>query len=284
MLGSFDAHSAMAVPDGAVYVGFANDEWRVHLHDKSASTATSVVPDVVNPRNITWNRKTNTLAYVAADAQLMVRDLATGATTPLNVDQTTDRYTQPRYPFDGSRLLVVRLPEGKSRTTEVVEFVPGRDGYRTLVRKRSANFDPFAFDDKFLFYTSVACVEDCAGMIWELWRRDEATERQEQLSLANVVSRQPVTADGKWLYFSSNRAGHYHIWRMPMTVGGAAEQMTSGDVHDTDPAPLKDGTLYFIRRTPEKVGIMVRRADGSLDEVALPPGVEDVRNLEIREP
>ena len=130
----------------------------------------------------------------------------------------------------------------------------------------------------------LVCAVGVGEITWELWRRDEASERQEQLSLANAVSRQPVTADGQWLYFSSNRAGHYHIWRMRAEVGAAAEQLTAGEVHDTDPAPLKDGSVYFIRHTPDAANIMLRRVDGSLDTVTLPAGVQDVRDLEIRSP
>ena len=59
------------------------------------------------------------------------------------------------------------------------------------------------------------------------------------------------SADGKWIYFCSNRSGKWDGWRMP--AGGAgpgdtlAEKITSGDAQDWFPHISPDGKwLYTI--------------------------------------
>ena len=59
------------------------------------------------------------------------------------------------------------------------------------------------------------------------------------------------SADGKWIYFCSNRSGKWDGWRMP--AGGAgpddklAEKITNGDAQDWFPHVSPDGKwLYTI--------------------------------------
>jgi HEAT repeat protein len=55
-----------------------------------------------------------------------------------------------------------------------------------------------------------------------------------------------VSFDGRWIYFSMAAAGEgfFHLWRIP-AAGGAAERLTDGPFHDTDPCELPDGRLVF---------------------------------------
>ena len=57
--------------------------------------------------------------------------------------------------------------------------------------------------------------------------------------------------DGKWIYFNSDRAGSWDVWRIP--AGGAgpgdakAEQITNDDMEDWFPHPSPDGKwLVFL--------------------------------------
>ncbi len=59
------------------------------------------------------------------------------------------------------------------------------------------------------------------------------------------------SADGRYLYFASNRSGGPEIWRQPV-AGGPAVQLTSGGGNQAIEAP--DGkTLYYARRTPPEI-------------------------------
>jgi Tol biopolymer transport system component len=53
------------------------------------------------------------------------------------------------------------------------------------------------------------------------------------------------SADGKWIYFRSDRGGSRQIWKMP-SEGGAAIQVTRDGADEAFPSP--DGLrLYFLR-------------------------------------
>jgi hypothetical protein len=57
------------------------------------------------------------------------------------------------------------------------------------------------------------------------------------------------SADGRWIYFSSKRAGSQQIWRIP-AQGGAAVQLTRGGGHSVRESV--DGQyLYFDRIAPD---------------------------------
>ena len=61
--------------------------------------------------------------------------------------------------------------------------------------------------------------------------------------------------DGRWIYFNSNRAGSFDIWRMPATGAGPgdnlAQQVTSDAPEDWFPHPSPDGKwLLFLSFAP----------------------------------
>ena len=80
-----------------------------------------------------------------------------------------------------------------------------------------------------------------------------ADDTQALENLAGYVTRTPLSLqrlvylDGRWVYFSSNRAGlPADIWRIPAT-GGSEERVTNGGgVHPYESA---DGKDLFFRRT-----------------------------------
>ena len=279
LVGFIGFAQAATLPDKTLFAGLVGVEWRVFQSEKKKITH---LPAINNPRNITFNPQQQHITFVASDASLQTYSVDTREISS-TVDDPENRYTQPKYSANGKRLFSVMLKQGQSRSTEIVEFIDGEASPRKVVVKRTAQFDPYMFEERYLYYTTATCVDDCGKMIWELWRKDMFTGIQEQLTLFNAVSRQPILKENNTIYFSSNKAGHYHIWRMRAEVGGKAEQLTSGEVHDSDPAFDREGNLYFIRRTPEEgAALMVRYEDGRLDRVDLPESIEDIRNLEIR--
>ena len=269
---------AATLPTNVTFVGLSNSEWQVYQTVQKKMTP---INELQNSRNITFSSSLNQFVFIANDSSIQTYQLQTKKITPAIEDQE-NRYTQPKFSHDGKRLFAVMLKQGQSRSTEIIEFIDGEDTPRKVVVKRTAQFDPYMFDDRYLYYTTAICVDGCGKMIWELWRKDMFTGIQEQLTLLNAVSRQPILKEKETIYFSSNKAGYYHIWRMEAKVGGKVEQLTEGDVHDSDPAFDKEGNLHFIRRTAGDVNIMMRHTDGRLEKVDLPAEIEDVRNLEIR--
>src|SRR5262249_5154571 len=57
------------------------------------------------------------------------------------------------------------------------------------------------------------------------------------------------SADGQWIYFTSDRTGPPQLWKMPST-GGEATQVTRGGARESYPA-ADGGLIYFTRARPE---------------------------------
>ena len=78
--------------------------------------------------------------------------------------------------------------------------------------------------------------------------------------------REPAWApDGKSLYFSSNRAGGFDVWRVPVADTGAATAPTrivGGDEDEGEPTVAKDGRLFFVRGRGSAARVWVHEASG----------------------
>jgi Tol biopolymer transport system component len=148
---------------------------------------------------------------------------------------------------------------------------------KPVVTQRSAQFEPYFHAPRTLYYSNVHCTIGCGKIIQEIWRKDLISGEAEQITLLNAIARQPVIS-GQWLYFSSNKAGNFHIWRMSLETG-RYERLTEGRVTDINPALDRQSNLYFIRHTPTGTALMQRRTDGTLQ--TLPKTLENFRDLEI---
>ena len=74
------------------------------------------------------------------------------------------------------------------------------------------------------------------------------------------------SADGKWIYFSSDRSGRSEIWRTPLN-GGHAERLTKNGGASAFPSRA-DEWIYY--RTNNGLGPLRRiKPDGSGDGVAV---------------
>ncbi len=256
-------------------VALIDDSWQVLVTHDGKFVALN---DIQHPRSVSYHHATRRLAWVGPDNRLRERNLVSGATRIFEGVEGSS-YTQPAWSFDGTRLIVVELPEGKSRRTLIVSFELESGERHYLVRKRTAQFEPQLSDTRNLYYTTAICVDDCEGMIWELWVRDLQTAQQRQLTLGNAVATQPHLGHDGWLYYSSDagRAG-FHIWRMRPEPGAPSEQLTQGEVRDSDPVLGADGFMYFLRKSREGTALM--RISATLEQVYIDADVSDLRDLE----
>ena len=130
-----------------------------------------------------------------------------------------------------------------------------------MVTQRSAQFEPYFHAPDTLYYANVLCTEGCGRVIQEIWRKNLVSGQAEQLTLMNAIAQQPVVSpDGKWLVFSSDKAGNFHLWRMELATR-RVEQLTAGRVTDISPAVDGNGEVYFIRRSRDGTRLM-RRGGG----------------------
>lgn len=273
------AIAQVSVPDKLSIIGFDGDSWNVYLSDQGELNKIDKIPD---PRSFSHNAKNGTIAYVGSDAHLYLHQIDTGSTTQLSRSKDNLRYTQPFFSQSGKQLYIVQLPDGKSRRTEIVGISTEDQLKRFFVKKRTAQFEPYTRDDNHLYYSTAICVDDCEGMIWELWRRELTSAKQYQLTLLNHVSNQPHLSADNWLYFSSNAPdGHFHIWRMRPEVGATPEQLTFERARDSEPFTDNENNVYFIRKTRNTTSLMSIQ-EGKVMPVLTPEILVDFRNLEIR--
>ena len=273
----FPLLSIASLPDGLSVIGLdRHDSWRVYISDGGQFQP---VQGIESPRGGAYHHSKGLYAYIGADGLLRENDLAEQSSQEIPLTNAGSRYTQPHYSADGRWLYMVELPEGKSRRTRIVGYNRDAEELHAFVRKRTAQFEPTTDAGSFLYYTTAICVDDCEGMIWELWRRDLRSGRQVQLTLMNAVANHPHMGSDGWLYFSSNAdAGRFHIWRMQPEVGAKPQQLSTGNVRDSDPILGVDGVLYFIRKSSQGTSLM-RWQNAQAISIDT-PDLKDLRNLE----
>jgi len=71
------------------------------------------------------------------------------------------------------------------------------------------------------------------------------------------------SADGKWVYFGSNRSGKWQVWRVS-AAGGAAEQMTLGGGYVAMEV-LRDGAPWLIYSDLDRPGLYLRTVAGDAE-------------------
>ncbi|MGZ8944051.1 MAG: TolB family protein [Methylococcaceae bacterium] len=269
---------AQSYPAGLTFVGLNHDQWAIYAMQ---SGQLSKLSSASEPRNPSFHAKSQRYAYIGSDASLHEVSLKNSADSAVKPAQTGHAYTQPAYDDEGKRLFVVSLKEGASVDTDILMREDGH--WKIAVNQRSAQFEPYFQAPSTLYYANVHCTEDCGRIIQEIWRKDLISGIADQVTLTNAIARQPVVSrDGKELYFSSNKAGYYHIWRLSLATN-TYQQLTAGAVTDESPALDVDGKLYFIRHSGNKpVAIIQWQESGTPIEIPLPDGVTDIRDLEIR--
>ncbi|HEX4950852.1 MAG TPA: hypothetical protein VFZ34_29595, partial [Blastocatellia bacterium] len=82
---------------------------------------------------------------------------------------------------------------------------------------------------------------------WDIWLMNKDGSEQRRLTVDPHNDTMPaVSADGRFIYFSSDRTGAPHIWRMGID-GGGATQLTSGGDHFF-PEVTPDGQWLFYQQ------------------------------------
>jgi Tol biopolymer transport system component len=176
----------------------------------------------------------------------------------------------------------VLLKDGASVETDIAAVDPATDSENVVVAQRSAQFEPHFYPPAMLYYSNVLCTEECGRIIQEIWRKNLVSGEAEQVTLVNAIARQPVVSpDGRWLYYSSNKSGNFHVWRLDLQTG-TYERLTDGVVTDISPALDGQGQLYFIRKSPTGTQLMHLGSSREPEPIPLPPSMTDIRDLEIR--
>jgi len=269
-------------PQGLVFVGLADTGWQTYVVTKTGRKPKKI--DLkTEARTPVYSSTNESMVYIDEAGQVIQFSLKQRRAKVLLSPSDEASYAQPEVDESNDALYVVKFKQGKSVDTDIIRFDLATNNVKPVVIQRSAQFEPRLAQD-WLYYSNVHCVVGCGKIIQEIWRYHTVSGIAEQVTLLNTISRQPtVDEQSEWLYFSSNAAGNYHIYRQSLSGDKniPLEKLTQGAVTDMSPAIHKN-QLYFIRHDTKGAHLMCRdNRNGEFHSMTLLRGVKDIRDLEI---
>jgi len=268
-------------PQGMVFVGLTEVGWESYGVTKTGQPPEKIALNT-EARTPVMSSVSQSVFYLDAAGQVGRYSLKSRKTQILLSPSAEAGYAQPEIDDKNNALYIVQLKQGKSVDTDILRLDLATHTTKPLVIQRSAQFEP-KLAHPWLYYSSVHCVIGCGKIIQEIWRYHIVGGLAEQITLLNTISRQPtVDPRNKWLYFSSNAAGNYHIYRQSLTDDNrrSPQQLTEGAVTDMSPSLYQD-RLYFIRQHSTGADLMCRNAQSEFYQMPLPQGIQAIRDLEI---
>jgi len=262
---------------GFVFSALIHDEWKIVVHEKDKF---KVIETELEPRTFDYDFINQRVIYIASDRTLRLTTKIKDKEIIL-LKSGIDAYTQPMFLPDGKNIVLVKLIKGNSSNTDIISLNLKTKKIKSVVTQRSTQLEPYILNDANLYYSNVSCVEGCGKIIQELWYKHILSGDAYQLTLTNSISHQPsVDNQQKNIYFSSNKDGFYHIWKMSLDKHKYT-QLTSGEVTDGYPMPFEDHEVIFIRRDGNKSMLMKINNIGKLTKLSLPKGYTKIRNLKV---
>lgn len=270
--------SLFAKESSYVFSALIDNDWKVVVHDDEGYRSIETQRE---PRTFDFDFKHKRVVYIASDKNLYLKDEASN-TEALLLEAKEDAYTQPMFTPSGDEIVLVKLIEGNSANTDIISLDVKTKKIKSVVTQKSTQLEPYILNDANLYYSNVTCVEGCGKIIQELWFKHLLSGDAYQLTLNNVISHQPsVDKAQKHIYFSSNKKGFYHIWKMDLE-NGEMFQLTQGKVTDGYPMPINNSEVLFIRRDGSQSLLMKVDHKGQVSQISLPSQYTKIRNLKVQ--
>lgn len=267
--------SSAISPDPIAFVSLIDDSWQIVTWRNNSF---AIVKTQQEPRTFDHDFIHNQTVYIGSDKSVrLIKDKQE------RILLTPDKhaYTQPVFSTNGENIYLVKLIDGNSINTDIICLNLQSKAIESIVSQRSTQLEPFIANKGSIYYSNVSCVDGCGKIIQEIWHKNITANDANQLTLLNVIAHQPtVNKQGSYLFFSSNKDGYYHIWRMSIKTG-EYKQLTSGAVTDSFPAVQSDGSVYFIRSLHGHNMLMKVGDDGSIQQINLPEKYHKIRELKV---
>ncbi len=242
--------------------------WRIPASARLGVAATrlgGLDSDARNPA--VWSARSGTQVRVAfetrsGDTDIFQERLAAGG-KPVAFASSSAIERAPQFSFDGAW---VAFLSGRSGSVQVWVAKPDGSGLRQLTH----------FPGSILDVSEPAWNRDGASLVvsafesgdWRAYivRTSDGTARR--VSQETSQERQASwSADGKWIYFSSDRSGRTEIWKMP-AAGGAAVQVTKNG--GEQPVESAGGDRVFFVRDAKSRGLWSMPASGGPETLVIP--------------
>ncbi|MGR5339476.1 TolB family protein [Vibrio astriarenae] len=223
----------------------------------------------------------NYMVFVSSDALLYKRTVFGTSDKERVLSWDNAKYTQLSFSSDG-RLFAVRLSQGTSSSTQLVEIDINDDTYTVVVDKRTAQFTPHFAGNDVLYYSTALCVNDCEKQIWEIWYRDSISGVQEQLTMLNSLSRSPSFHQiENTVYFESNQTGRPALWSLDVSGYNPPKLVRQMAGNIIAPSVSSSGQVYVIHQGINEDKIIYRDTKSQWSEIELIPGIRRIRNLNV---
>ncbi len=200
--------------------GIRNSLWRVSVHGGEPEPVTGTGEGASDPATARLHGR---LVFVQSqmDQNLYRADLDGAAGSVTRLAATTRQDANPDISSDGSRIAFVSDRAGHAEIW--VTDVSGTNAVPVTDLKTPAH-PRWSPDGRHIAFSAKVPGASHA----DIHVVDAASRLAQRLTFEASNDEWPTwSADGRWIYFMSDRSGIHEIWRMP-AGGGRAEQVTTG--------------------------------------------------------